>query len=108
MAEISRNNISCLSPNLQIDKIHLKDYGAKKLQYANDIALVELLGEVDVTSWALPVCVDWALELPDLRDGQEGTVSVLCAWSMRSLYSSRKSNVLAFMAKKKNKKQLVS
>ena len=65
-----------MSSNHQIDKIHLKDYGAKKLQYANDIALVELMNEVDVTSWALPVCVDWALELPDLRDGDLGTVSV--------------------------------
>ncbi len=58
----------------QLIKIHMKDYGAKKLQYANDIALAELDTEVDVTSWTLPVCMDWGLELPDLRHGQEGTV----------------------------------
>ncbi|XP_034255654.1 uncharacterized protein LOC117653824 [Thrips palmi] len=55
-------------------KIHMKDYGAKKLHYANDIALVELESEVAVTAWTLPVCVDWSLELPDLRNGEEGTV----------------------------------
>lgn len=51
-----------------------KDYGARKQYFVNDIALVELQSEVAVTAWTLPVCVDWARELPDLRHGEEGTV----------------------------------
>ncbi|KAJ1519759.1 hypothetical protein ONE63_005015 [Megalurothrips usitatus] len=54
-------------------RVH-EDYGATKLQFTNDIALVELAQEVDITAWALPVCVDWGLTQPELRDGEEGTV----------------------------------
>lgn len=52
----------------------MKDYGARKLQFANDIALVELASAVTVTAWTMPVCVDWALEKADLRPGELGTV----------------------------------
>ncbi|XP_034232819.1 uncharacterized protein LOC117640424 [Thrips palmi] len=57
-----------------VAQIHMKDYGARKLHYVNDIALVELEAEVAVTAWTLPVCVDWGQDLPDLRSGEEGTV----------------------------------
>ncbi|XP_052121866.1 uncharacterized protein LOC113217967 [Frankliniella occidentalis] len=73
----TKRDVTIDEPNVQyrqLAKIHMKDYGAKKLQYANDISLVELDNEVDVTAWTLPVCVDWGLELSDLRHGQEGTV----------------------------------
>ncbi|XP_034248418.1 uncharacterized protein LOC117649627 [Thrips palmi] len=60
---------------LQLKEIHLPDdFGGAEFQYANDIALVELLQEVDITPYVLPVCVDWALDLPDLYPGEFGTI----------------------------------
>lgn len=59
----------------QVKAIHIhNDYGKNKLQYTNDISLVELDGEIDITSWALPLCVDWARKLPALHGGEVGTV----------------------------------
>ncbi|KAJ1531382.1 hypothetical protein ONE63_000063 [Megalurothrips usitatus] len=74
----TKRDVKIEEPNVQykeVEKLHLpKDYGGRRLQYANDIALAELRDEVDVTAWAMPVCMDWGLELPPLLSGEEGTV----------------------------------
>ena len=56
-----------------------KEYDADKAQ-ANDIALVELQDEVEVTAWTQPVCVDWERRQPPLREGEEGVVGGGGCW----------------------------
>ncbi|XP_034248420.1 uncharacterized protein LOC117649629 [Thrips palmi] len=72
-----KRNVSEQEPNEQyreLEKIYIKDYGGSKELYSNDISLVELRDEVDITSTTMPVCVDWGLELPNLRHGELGAV----------------------------------
>ncbi|KAJ1522497.1 hypothetical protein ONE63_001687 [Megalurothrips usitatus] len=69
-AEVNEPN----SQYREIKMIHFQRYEGKKLNYANDIALVELSAAVDVTAWTLPVCVDWAGDQPQLDSGKLGMV----------------------------------
>ena len=60
---------------LQLEDLYVpKDYGFKRRHFANDIALVTLAEEVDVTAWTQPICVDWARQQPPIQHGQEGVV----------------------------------
>ncbi|KAJ1522494.1 hypothetical protein ONE63_001684 [Megalurothrips usitatus] len=58
----------------ETSKIFTNGYKGARELHSNDIALVELKEDVDITSWTMPVCVDWGLELPDLQHGEKGAV----------------------------------
>ncbi|KAE8742065.1 hypothetical protein FOCC_FOCC012392 [Frankliniella occidentalis] len=58
----------------KLRKIYLKDYGGRNQLYSNDISIVELQSDVDITSSTMPVCMDWSFDLPELQHGDLGVV----------------------------------
>jgi len=52
-------------------------YRGLSLNYAQDIALIELKTHLKINAVVLPICVDWSQTLPDLREGMIGKVSAL-------------------------------
>ncbi|XP_034239851.1 uncharacterized protein LOC117644454 isoform X2 [Thrips palmi] len=72
-----KRSVSVPEPNEQyreLEKIYLKDFGGIKELYSNDIALLQLTAEVDITAATMPACMDWGLQLPSLRHRQRGAV----------------------------------
>ncbi|XP_034246691.1 polyserase-2-like [Thrips palmi] len=68
------NVVEGTEQRIELKQIIVKDYGGFRLLYANDIALVELQGEVTITATVMPICVDWKRARPPLRGGDEGIV----------------------------------
>jgi hypothetical protein len=59
----------------QVKKIYTIEYGGKYFSYKNDIAVVELEREIEITNSVMPICVDWNFEQPPLRARELGLVS---------------------------------
>lgn len=68
-------HVSPIPSFLQLDKIYLYNYGGKETLYVNDIALVRLARDVEISVVAMPVCVDWSEEEQPFHEDEEGLVS---------------------------------